>query len=166
MQPENPKIHDTELIVEEPVFPEIPPPTAVHAEPLIEEQIKRPTDDELELLICMECGANTVEIQEYYMLQDHLWESIVPEHYRIGALCVECFEWFLGRELVSTDFTEAPVNYIGEKSERLTHRLGSYFLDAGGPFDTLEESRHAAETLARARNWHYGTRFWSMELAA
>lgn len=166
MQSENSKKLDSELIVEEPVFPEIPPPPSVHAEPLSEEQGIRPTDDELELVICMECGANTLEIHEYYMLEDRLWGSIVPEHYRSGALCIGCFEWFLGRELVSMDFTEAPLNYIGAKSERLTHRLGNYFLDTGGPFDTLDDARHAAETLARARNWHYGRRFWSMELVA
>lgn len=144
----------SDLVVEEPFFDE------VLFSPATEEPLRagafaaQLTEEDLEVLNCMECGANTLETHEYYMLHDHIWQSIVPEPYQWGGLCIGCVEWFLGRKLVSTDFTEAPVNYLGLKSERLQDRLGSYFLDTGS-CDRPECSENAAEKLAKARNMYY-----------
>lgn len=159
MTPEESIVPFADLIVAEPVYDEIPSPSPAVEEPLRQGTYTIPlSEEDIEVLICMECGTNTLETDEYYMLHDHIWKSIVPEHYQWGGLCIGCVEWFLGRKLVSTDFTEAPVNYLGAKSERLQDRLGSYFLDTGGPFDTPEDSDHAAEKLASARNLYYARR--------
>lgn len=76
---------------------------------------------------CMDCGINTDNIDgrghdEYYMLHEDLWLSVNPG--RAGHLCIACAESRLGRRLIRTDFTEAPVNAKPRRgSERLTSRL-------------------------------------------
>ena len=148
-----------QTIVVEPFYAEVELLPATE-EPLSDEALRSLDEDSVELYICMDCGARTLEIDEYYMLKDKLWQRIVPQGYWEGVLCIGCFEFYLGRKLRSTDFTEAPVNYLGRKSERLRDRLGAYFTDVGGPFDTPEEAQQAAETLARGRNRDYALQFW------
>lgn len=72
--------------------------------------------------ICRDCGDNTHEIDEYYMVNDEVWEAsgMGPHD---GMLCIGCLEKRIGRRLNRTDFTDAPVNSIFVYSPRLTERL-------------------------------------------
>lgn len=79
--------------------------------------------------LCYDCGVDTVRIKEYYMIQFELWETAIPADIQHRELCLGCLETRLGRQLVSTDFIEAPVNYTKDKSERLLNRLGPWFRD-------------------------------------
>ena len=58
--------------------------------------------------LCMDCRKDTDESQEYYMLEDALWQSLVPDI--DGMLCLDCVERRLGRELSHADFSSVPVN--------------------------------------------------------
>lgn len=72
---------------------------------------------------CLDCAVNTSEIDEYYMVHDHIWLYANPDDY--GMLCISCLEERLGRMLRPSDFTDAPVNGdFGNKSARLKERLG------------------------------------------
>lgn len=51
---------------------------------------------------CMDCGVNTSEIREFYMLQDEVWLRAVPG--RLGMLCIQCVEARLDRKLRPRDF--------------------------------------------------------------
>ncbi len=68
---------------------------------------------------CVDCGIDTIEIDEYYMV----WNDIWPLEGR-GMLCIGCLENRLGRELTREDFTDAPINEIFTYSDRLKNRLG------------------------------------------
>lgn len=54
---------------------------------------------------CMNCGVNTSEIGEYYMLRDEVWHKVVPDV--LGMLCIECVEGALRRKLRPRDFDPA-----------------------------------------------------------
>ncbi len=58
--------------------------------------------------LCMDCGSDTYESNEFYMFADELWEQINPEI--DGMLCLVCAEDRLGRPLIAADFTPARVN--------------------------------------------------------
>lgn len=72
---------------------------------------------------CHDCGVNTWEIQEYYMIHNHLWEI---HGVKIGMLCVGCLEERFGRQLRPTDFTLVPINWESHEwhSDRLASRIG------------------------------------------
>lgn len=74
---------------------------------------------------CLDCGVNTDEIGEDYMVFDGLWRAAHPEGK--GRLCVGCLEKRLGRELGPGDFTHVYTNVWTddeeEKSARLLARL-------------------------------------------
>ncbi len=88
---------------------------------------------------CADCGAGTHSIDEWYMVRDEVWEQawvgrrkswqvhpvygVVPGQ---EILCIGCLEKRIGRALVPSDFTDAPVNdpLEHEHSERLMNRLG------------------------------------------
>lgn len=72
---------------------------------------------------CLDCSVNTCFIDEYYMVFDEVWLLANPA--RKGMLCIRCLEKRIGRELVSNDFTGAPVNFLPPYSNLLTSRLGS-----------------------------------------
>lgn len=81
------------------------------------------------LFVCLDCQVNTSDINEYYMVHNHIWNRIVPEG--SGMLCIGCLETRLGRELNFGDFTDALINhpdgaFLKPHSERLYHRLTSY----------------------------------------
>lgn len=59
-------------------------------------------------MICSDCGIDTREIDEYYMVHFELWEQVIPE--RNGFLCIGCLEERLGRELNAEDFLDCPLN--------------------------------------------------------
>ena len=72
---------------------------------------------------CMDCGSNTLHINEYYMVTDEVWEAAHPK--KRGMLCIGCLEDRLGRLLTKDDFTDAPVNSgnFFTQSARLLSRL-------------------------------------------
>lgn len=74
---------------------------------------------------CADCGVDTRQIQEYYMVQDDLWKSVADK--KSDLLCIGCLEKRLGRELVPDDFTDVPINVwpFFNRSDRLTARLGA-----------------------------------------
>ena len=79
----------------------------------------------MESMLCIECGVDTGDIDEYYMVQDEVWHHVNPD--RDGMLCIGCLEKRLGRKLTPADFIECPLNddhheYI--KSARLLDRMG------------------------------------------
>lgn len=73
---------------------------------------------------CADCGLDTWEAKEYYMVHDWLWLLHGSD---LDMLCVGCLETRMGRRLEPSDFMEAPVNWtgIGQHSERLAERIGS-----------------------------------------
>jgi hypothetical protein len=60
---------------------------------------------------CMECGKDTLNARDYYMMRGVLWESIVPGS--AGMLCRRCCERRLGRDLADGDFEVDPRKYAG-----------------------------------------------------
>lgn len=80
-------------------------------------------DDALEFIMerdfsCYDCEVNTSEINEYYMVNFDLWNSVATN----GMLCIGCLERRIGRQLVSSDFIDAPINKMGG-SARMKSRL-------------------------------------------
>jgi len=73
---------------------------------------------------CIDCGVNTGEINEYYMVYNFLWWGVVRTS---GMLCIGCLENRLKRKLTKYDFPKLPVNNENDnkKSERLKDRLNS-----------------------------------------
>jgi hypothetical protein len=74
--------------------------------------------------LCCDCGESTYELNEYYVVWDHIWE-LAPN--KKGMLCIGCLETRLGRKLNSTDFPPLPVNtdHLGFRSTRLVSRIES-----------------------------------------
>jgi len=75
-------------------------------------------------VVCVDCAVNTIAIDEYYMVHDHLWEraGMATDG---GMLCIACLETRLGRDLKRTDFTDAPINQVTDRrSAHLRDRLG------------------------------------------
>jgi hypothetical protein len=72
---------------------------------------------------CLDCGVNTSEIDEYYMLHDPIWHQANPND--DGMLCIGCVESRLGRPLRATDFTPTRVNdaTVHHRSSRMIDRL-------------------------------------------
>lgn len=74
--------------------------------------------DTIKAFTCMDCKANTLDLNEYYMVHDEVWEQAVPD--RDGMLCAGCLCERLGRKLEPSDFADVPINYDDtERSERL-----------------------------------------------
>ena len=84
---------------------------------------------------CRDCGIDTNDIGEMYMLYPEVWTAVSGESNLIeymptvelpgSMLCIGCAEFNLGRELTWRDFMMCPLNYdIGyERSERLQDRM-------------------------------------------
>lgn len=72
---------------------------------------------------CLDCGIDTADSHEYYMVKDRLWRKANPK--MDGMLCITCLESRLGRVLTYKDFTRAPVNDLGgwAQSATLMERL-------------------------------------------
>lgn len=72
---------------------------------------------------CMDCGVDTDSLDEYFMVRDELWETVVTG--TDGKLCVGCLEARLGRSLAAADFTDLDVNTSDRlaRSARLRDRL-------------------------------------------
>lgn len=100
-------------------------------------------------MLCRGCGVDTDEIDEYYMVQFDIWQTFVPKEHLRQVLCIGCLEGYLGRQLISEDFIEAPVNYTRDKSERLLNRMGQWFREFDGPYETDEERVKSWNELGR-----------------
>jgi hypothetical protein len=82
---------------------------------------------------CADCGVGTIQLGEWYMVCDDLWEQAWRDrrkcwHGRVPGqeiLCIGCLEQRLGRTLTASDFTDAPINdpSKGNISQRLRARL-------------------------------------------
>lgn len=83
--------------------------------------------DEFPEFDCIDCGINTLLINEYYMVEDHVWEDEAGLQSGDGMLCVGCLESRISRPLDSWDFTDFPINWIAAASgsERLQDRISS-----------------------------------------
>lgn len=68
---------------------------------------------------CLDCRVYTLKIGEYYSVVNEVWNSVASK----GMLCIGCLEARLGRQLEPYDFMEAPINYLGPKSQRFMHRF-------------------------------------------
>lgn len=82
--------------------------------------------------MCVDCGVDTQEIGEYYMVTDSCWKRAGMGKYD-GMLCIGCLEKRLGKKLTPRNFKECPLNWRNAlipmyASERLLMRLFS-----GGP---------------------------------
>lgn len=76
---------------------------------------------------CVDCSVNTSSIDEYYMVQFDLWNSVMV-HQNSGMLCIGCLEDRIGRKLTPEDFIDAPINYgCFGMSERFKDRAGPQF---------------------------------------
>lgn len=87
---------------------------------------------DIEVFDCHDCGVNTAEIGEFYMIHHALWRNAIPNNPE-AMLCIGCVEERLGFELTSVDFIDAPINRAPysfpsrpdmERSDRLNRRLG------------------------------------------
>lgn len=79
--------------------------------------------------ICVDCHIDTSNrpsgINEYYMVKDEVWQSVVPEDadiYDNTMLCIGCLETRLRRRLTHNDFSDAPLNDLSIAMHR-SHRL-------------------------------------------
>lgn len=72
--------------------------------------------------ICLDCGVDTGQIHEHYMLHDKVWLTVAPKR---GMLCIGCIEYRLGRELSAQDFNDSYLNrpQTAPQSLRLRNRL-------------------------------------------
>ena len=68
---------------------------------------------------CIDCGSDTHQLAEYYMVHHDLWESAGATD---GMLCIACLEERLDRNLAPGDFLRCPVN---DNPRRRSHRLRS-----------------------------------------
>jgi hypothetical protein len=85
---------------------------------------------------CLDCGADTCAIKEYYVVTDDVWLAANPDNH--GMLCIGCLENRLGRKLRPDDFTDCPLNACKSHrtaSPRLLDRLAEHdgaFANKGG----------------------------------
>jgi len=71
---------------------------------------------------CLDCGLDTFEAEEYYVLHDELWQRINPQIE--GMLCISCAEKRLGRKLNGADFADVPINIVhAERSPVIASRF-------------------------------------------
>lgn len=71
---------------------------------------------------CLDCRVDMRTVDEYYLLRDELWLSVVPD--RVGHLCIGCVETRLGRQLSPDDFQPGRASLDGRYSARLRDRTG------------------------------------------
>jgi hypothetical protein len=80
---------------------------------------------------CADCGIDTIEAEEFYMVHDHVWEQAWGQISRgtpgEQILCIGCLGRRIGRTLTCRDFTDVPLNdpfaRVQSASERLFNRL-------------------------------------------
>jgi hypothetical protein len=86
-------------------------------------------DPEIDTIFhCIDCGACTSSLGQYYMVSDDLWAAsgVAPDG---GMLCLHCLERRIGRKLILDDFTamgprrEAWEHHVASRRRRI-HRQG------------------------------------------
>ena len=66
---------------------------------------------------CVDCGKNTFQTDDYYMVKQWIWEKFGVGH---GMLCIGCLEKRMGRKLTKDDLTDCPLNtHINEVTMKL-----------------------------------------------
>lgn len=76
---------------------------------------------------CWDCNVNTLDINEYYMVDDALWELATEDFGGQAMLCIGCLENRLCGKLVASDFPDLPINRgFFPLSARLLNRLTSH----------------------------------------
>lgn len=87
--------------------------------------------------MCLDCQSDTLEIDEYYMVHDSIWDHLVPDD--TGMLCIGCLETRLGRILTHADFLDAPINdlRLHSRSPRLKARLNGLVCTRERDVDTV-----------------------------
>jgi hypothetical protein len=69
---------------------------------------------------CIDCHVDIYEIDEYYMVYDHVWHAAGMGRYiDDGMLCLDCLSRRLGRRLYLDDFTPLPMN----RKEHTAHSI-------------------------------------------
>ena len=94
-------------------------------------------------LLCLDCGVDTIAIDEYYMVTHELWAN------SDGMLCIGCLEKRLGRELTPDDFSSCWDDRVHPKSERLLKRLGDSRKREAKLKEFEEASKRFTETMRR-----------------
>ena len=94
-------------------------------------------------LLCLDCGVDTIAIDEYYMVTHELWAN------SDGMLCIGCLEKRLGRELTPDDFSSCWDDRVHPKSERLLKRLGDSRKGEAKLKELEEASKRFTETMRR-----------------
>ena len=64
-------------------------------------------------LHCNTCGKDVFkDPNDYFMLREEIWKEACDNEYisTTDVLCKSCVEKILGRKLVKSDYTSAPVN--------------------------------------------------------
>lgn len=93
---------------------------------------------------CLDCGVDTNKNEEYYMLRDGLWRSIVRDV--DGMLCINCAEKRLGRRLTFRDFARLPINLRqAALSANLSIRLNDF---------RQLRFRRSSSARKRRNGWH------------
>jgi hypothetical protein len=74
---------------------------------------------------CVDCRWDTINLGEWYMVRDDVWEQACRREPKPAYLCIGCLEERLSRTLTPDDFIDAPVNDPTDKrsSSRLRARL-------------------------------------------
>lgn len=74
---------------------------------------------------CYDCEVDTLEIGEYYMVNDHVWTRLAGMGKDDGMLCIGCLEARIGRTLCNEDFPDLPVNnsILYSHSDRIRDRI-------------------------------------------
>jgi hypothetical protein len=78
--------------------------------------------------LCDDCGVNTQQIGEQYMVHNRVWTAATGVSHKwmamIGFLCIGCIERRLGRQLTKADFSDVGINNDRRpRSWRLRARL-------------------------------------------
>jgi hypothetical protein len=93
-------------------------------------QLELPLDDGGNLPVrtfeprcCADCGVDCVTTGEWYMVHDAVWKDAGMATLG-GALCIDCLEERLDRDLTVSDFMDVPLNEsLPHKSSRLRAAL-------------------------------------------
>ncbi len=103
--------------------------------------------------LCVDCGVDTVEINEYYMTTTALWAraGMKPNN---GMLCIGCLEQRVGHKLKSSDFSECPLNWRNVLYPELASlRLFSRYLNGGPRSKWRAGAMRCLKRIAEKNDW-------------
>jgi len=74
---------------------------------------------------CLDCGIDTDDSNEYYMLKKSVWKETGLTLHE-GILCIGCVEVRLGRQLTNKDFEDCALTHgFFKMSPRLINRINT-----------------------------------------